>query len=556
MVTRFDKYDEELVEKFGGCWCEKSGEEAVNSIPKDMGGEGNCFYYSTLPPGATHKSHRTNTVKYISTHGDEQISKRYTFRSAIESLGYGLEAYCVNQGKTGQFASPIEIAAFCKEHKKFVPVYSQSPDDESKYLLLWTMGDPSDPVVPLHFKDEHYEAMVEHNDDEGWKRARNGKKASKPEENDGKSVGTTTPNRYASLSWDDDDEADVEEPDEVEVASSIFLSCSFRGGMMVYEDRESDNDNDNDNEESTSAMPSCTTVHPATEALPPSRPLPRVHSLPPTEQLSPPPPSEFLPPPPNGMGERLLCEIQHTVEWLDSSIPGHPAPVPNLLPTPVTDRSRRAEDTMYPVPMQDTDIIQQEDPAVSRILTNALESGLLPRDSERGFLCCFGELKGRCKQKCTLRAMLEYGGAQVTEAFTYAKKLSELVANFKPHPSAPAVIKGRRTEKTYGDGFGRKARMTGSKKNPRSARRLSQEVVIDPAAFKKRLDDIPRPVLMFLSRREAAVVRHLFVYRYSPPPPPTADVLRCNYVPLLSGSGGICLASSFSSFEDGQTSMH
>lgn len=42
MVTRFDKHDEEFVEKFGGCWCGKSGEEAVNSIPKDMGGGGNA----------------------------------------------------------------------------------------------------------------------------------------------------------------------------------------------------------------------------------------------------------------------------------------------------------------------------------------------------------------------------------------------------------------------------------------------------------------------------------------------------------------------------------
>lgn len=89
MVLHFDKHDEEFVEKFGGCW-EKSGEEAVNLIPKDMGGGGNCFYYSTLPPGATHESHRTSTVRYISTHGDEKISERYTFRSAIESLGYGL----------------------------------------------------------------------------------------------------------------------------------------------------------------------------------------------------------------------------------------------------------------------------------------------------------------------------------------------------------------------------------------------------------------------------------------------------------------------------------
>uniref|UniRef100_A0A7S2BWB7 OTU domain-containing protein n=1 Tax=Octactis speculum TaxID=3111310 RepID=A0A7S2BWB7_9STRA len=258
--------------RFGGCLA--SGEEASNLIPTRNAGKGDCLYYSLASPipGATHVTLRESIMDYILTHGDDEMSEGYTYRTAIESTGYTLEDYCVWQRKTGEFASPIEIAAFCRQYKKFVPVYTQSPDG-SKYLLWWTMGDPSHPVVPLYYKGEHYEAMVENNDDEGWTRARKFGKASKLEVNDGESAGKAMPSRFESLLWDDetDDEEENECAAEVEVGStpqqvsSVSLACSFRGGMVVDEDSESEINE----KESTPAMPSsCTSDHKATEAPP------------------------------------------------------------------------------------------------------------------------------------------------------------------------------------------------------------------------------------------------------------------------------------------------
>lgn len=159
-----------LIRSLGGNIA--SGEEAVNLRPAPKRGQGNCFYHSTGPyiPGATDGSLRTNIVEHILRHKDDKISEEHTFRSAIAMLAGKSttpEYYCVWQGKTGQFSSVIEVAAFCREHKKYVQFYRKSPGG-SKYLLLWTMGNSSDPAVPLHHHDEHFEQMVAHNDDAGW----------------------------------------------------------------------------------------------------------------------------------------------------------------------------------------------------------------------------------------------------------------------------------------------------------------------------------------------------------------------------------------------------
>ena len=140
-----------LIRSLGGNIA--SGEEAVNLRPAPNRGQGNCFYHSTAPsiPGATDGFLRTNIVEHILRHKDDKISEDHTFRSAIAMLAGKSttpEYYCVWQGKTGQFSSVIEVAAFCREHKKYVQVYRKSPG-RSKYLLLWTMGNSSIPQFPF-----------------------------------------------------------------------------------------------------------------------------------------------------------------------------------------------------------------------------------------------------------------------------------------------------------------------------------------------------------------------------------------------------------------------
>ena len=64
------------------------------------------------------------------------------------------------------------------------------------------MGNSSDPTVPIHYdkQSEHYEQMVEQNDEE-WTQVSERKKTPKPESNDKKPVGRTKPGRM-SLSFD------------------------------------------------------------------------------------------------------------------------------------------------------------------------------------------------------------------------------------------------------------------------------------------------------------------------------------------------------------------
>ena len=246
--------DEKLVRSVGGIIA--AGEEATNFSVEENPGRGNCLHYSLAPsvPGATYSTLRPSISGYISTHLDDRISDEHTFRSAIAMLNgtrQTPEEYCVWQGKSGEFSGILEIAAFCREHKKYVLVYRKSPD--GKYLLWWTMGNSSDPAVPIHYdkQSEHYEQMVEQNDGE-WTQVSERKKTPKPESNDKKPVGRTKPGRrslsFDALLWDDESDGEQDD-DESErtlktipideqitapsvTPASLPLPFSFKGGMQ------------------------------------------------------------------------------------------------------------------------------------------------------------------------------------------------------------------------------------------------------------------------------------------------------------------------------------
>jgi len=256
--------EEKLVRSVGGIIA--AGEEATNFSVEENPGHGNCLHYSLAPSvsGATYSTLRPSISGYISTHLDDRISDEHTFRSAIAMLNgtrQTPEEYCAWQGKAGEFSGILEIAAFCRDHKKYVLVYRKSPD--GKYLLWWTMGNSSDPTVPIHYdkQSEHYEQMVEQNDAE-WTQVRERKNPPKPEYNDKKSARRAKPGRgplsFDALQWDDDesdeeqdnDESDGEQDDDESertlktvpideqintpyvTTAPLPLPCSFKGGMQ------------------------------------------------------------------------------------------------------------------------------------------------------------------------------------------------------------------------------------------------------------------------------------------------------------------------------------